>query len=271
MPHTGFSTTPPDWLAAARAHARQRPRQPRLPLWVNGQAVGSLVAHFLIDTGLSGRLGADCLLTKEERAGTAVWLLESPTQDASALMNRLAEALRDVGRCGPWRNEQLAVHAVDGSRIGTVERGAVRVLGIATQAVHLVGVAPDGHLWVQQRAADKANYPLRWDTLMGGMVSAQDTLAQALIDAGRDNLDPAWRLPMDEAYQDQLKSNFADIANIGGPKAGSVTAACFLSRFTAAYDWAHLDIAGTAWNSGKDKGATGRPVPLLTQYLINLG
>ena len=104
-----------------------------------------------------------------------------------------------------------------------------------------------------------------------GLFSKNDTLAEALIDAGRANLDPAWRMPMDDAYQDQLKSNFADIANIGGPKAGSVTAACFLSRFTSAYDWAHLDIAGTAWSSGKDKGATGRPVPLLVQYLINLG
>jgi 8-oxo-dGTP pyrophosphatase MutT (NUDIX family) len=92
----------------------------------------------------------------------------------------LADALRDAGRSGPWRNEQLAVQAVDGSRIGTVERGAVRVLGIATLAVHLVGVAPDGRLWVQQRAANKANYPLHWDTLMGGMVSAQDSLEQAL-------------------------------------------------------------------------------------------
>ncbi len=70
-------------------------------------------------------------------------------------------------------------------------------------------------------------------------------------------------------YQEQLKSNFADFANIGGRPAGAVTAACFLSRFTAQYRWAHLDIAGVAWKSGKDKGATGRPVPLLTQFLID--
>lgn len=175
-----FAPQPPTWLAAARTAMQAPPRKPRLPLWVNGQAVGSLVEHFLIDTGIAGRLGGDALLSKRERSGTAVWLLESATQDATTLMGRLADALRDAGRSGPWRNEQLAVQAVDGSRIGTVERGAVRVLGIATLAVHLVGMAPDGRLWVQQRAANKANYPLHWDTLMGGMVSAQDSLEQAL-------------------------------------------------------------------------------------------
>ena len=179
-PSSFFAPEPPAWLAAARVAMHQPPRTTRLPLWVNGRAVGSLVEHFLIDTGISGRLGGDSLLSKQERSGTAVWLLESPTQDGTALLNRLADALRAAGRSGPWRNEQLAVVAADGSRIGTVERGAVRVLGIATQAVHLVGTAPGGHLWVQQRAADKANYPLHWDTLMGGMVSAQDTVAQAL-------------------------------------------------------------------------------------------
>ena len=175
-----FAPEPPTWLAAARRAMQSPPRKPRLPLWVNGQAVGSLVEHFLIETGIAGRLGGDALLSKRERSGTAVWLLESPTQDATMLMGRLADALRDAGRSGPWRHEQLAVQAVDGSRIGTVERGAVRVLGIATLAVHLVGIAPDGRLWVQQRAANKANYPLHWDTLMGGMVSAQDSLDQAL-------------------------------------------------------------------------------------------
>jgi leucyl aminopeptidase len=75
-------------------------------------------------------------------------------------------------------------------------------------------------------------------------------------------------MPLFEDYQEQLKSNFADMANIGGPPAGSITAACFLSRFTKKYHWAHLDIAGTAWKSGKEKGATGRPVSLLSHFLI---
>lgn len=102
-----------------------------------------------------------------------------------------------------------------------------------------------------------------------GLFSKDDALAEALLAAGRQAQDTAWRMPLDDAYQEQLKSNFADIANIGGPQAGAVTAACFLSRFTKAYPWAHLDIAGTAWRGGKDKGATGRPVPLLMQYLLN--
>lgn len=102
-----------------------------------------------------------------------------------------------------------------------------------------------------------------------GLFSTDDALADALLAAGKQALDPAWRMPLDDAYQEQLKSNFADMANIGGPPAGAVTAACFLSRFTKSYSWAHLDIAGTAWRGGKDKGSTARPVPLLVQYLLN--
>jgi len=101
-----------------------------------------------------------------------------------------------------------------------------------------------------------------------GLFSKDDELAAQLLAAGKAVNDPAWRLPLDQAYQEQLKSNFADVANIGGAPAGSVTAACFLARFTDKYRWAHLDIAGTAWRSGKDKGATGRPVPLLVQFLL---
>ena len=81
--------------------------------------------------------------------------------------------------------------------------------------------------------------------------------------------DRAWPMPIWDDYQKQLDSNFADIANIGGPAGGSITAACFLSRFAKSFAWAHLDIAGTAWHSGAAKGATGRPVPLLMQYLLD--
>ncbi len=101
-----------------------------------------------------------------------------------------------------------------------------------------------------------------------GLFSEDEGLVDALTKAGRASLDTVWRLPLDAAYQEQLKSNFADIANIGGRPAGSVTAACFLSRFTEKYKWAHLDIAGTAWKSGAAKGSTGRPVPLLVNFLL---
>jgi len=94
-------------------------------------------------------------------------------------------------------------------------------------------------------------------------------LIDGLIKSGQQIEDKIWELPLWDEYQDQLKSNFADMANIGGRDAGTITAACFLSRFTRDYKWAHLDIAGTAWKSGEDKGATGRPVPLLTQYILN--
>ncbi|MGL4766859.1 MAG: leucyl aminopeptidase [Formosimonas sp.] len=102
-----------------------------------------------------------------------------------------------------------------------------------------------------------------------GLFANDDDLAHELQAAGKTQRDTAWRMPLDEAYHEQLKSNFADMGNIGGMPAGSVTAACFLSRFTQNYPWAHLDIAGTAWKSGAAKGATGRPVALLSQFIFN--
>ena len=95
-----------------------------------------------------------------------------------------------------------------------------------------------------------------------------DELAAEILRRGTESGDRAWQLPLWDEYQELLKSNFADMGNIGGRFAGTITAACFLSRFTKAYKWAHLDIAGTAWVSGEAKGATGRPVPLLAAFLI---
>jgi leucyl aminopeptidase len=100
-----------------------------------------------------------------------------------------------------------------------------------------------------------------------GLFANNDELAAELVAAGNAAWDRAWHLPMFDDYQEMLKSNFADIPNIGSRAGGSITAACFLSRFTKAYPWAHLDIAGTAWKSGPEKGATGRPVALLTHFL----
>ena len=100
-----------------------------------------------------------------------------------------------------------------------------------------------------------------------GLFSNQDGLARDLLAAGEEVGDRAWHMPLWDEYQEQLKSPFADMANIGGRPGGSVTAACFLSRFAKSYDWAHLDVAGTASKGGKEKGSTGRPVPLLVQFL----
>jgi len=102
-----------------------------------------------------------------------------------------------------------------------------------------------------------------------GLLSNNEALATKILEAGQKSGDRAWQLPLWEEYDEQLKSPFADMANIGGREAGTITAACFLGRYTKEYTWAHLDIAGTAWQSGAEKGATGRPVPLLTQYLID--
>jgi leucyl aminopeptidase len=101
-----------------------------------------------------------------------------------------------------------------------------------------------------------------------GLFSPDDALAGALLAAGEAAFDPAWRLPLDEAYDESLKSHFADVANIGGRAAGAVTAAKFLQRFAGKLRWAHLDIAGTGWKSGAAKGATGRPVPLLVHFVL---
>lgn len=103
---------------------------------------------------------------------------------------------------------------------------------------------------------------------VSGLFTTDDQLAGEIEKAGQSAQDRAWRMPLWDDYQSQLDSNFADIANIGGRAGGAITAACFLARFTKKYNWAHLDIAGTAWKSGKEKGGTGRPVPLLTHFLL---
>lgn len=101
-----------------------------------------------------------------------------------------------------------------------------------------------------------------------GMMSNHNPLAHELLNVSKQSGDRAWQLPLWDEYQEMLDSPFADMTNLGGRPAGTITAACFLSRFTKKYHWAHLDIAGTAWKGGKDKGATGRPVPMLTQFLL---
>jgi leucyl aminopeptidase len=102
-----------------------------------------------------------------------------------------------------------------------------------------------------------------------GLFSSDDALAQSIQSAGEASGDNCWRMPLDDDYAEGLKSRFADVANVAGRQAGSVTAAKFLQRFASKYPWAHLDIAGTAWRSGAAKGATGRPVALLLQYLLS--
>ena len=102
-----------------------------------------------------------------------------------------------------------------------------------------------------------------------GLMSYDDTLSDEIVNAGINASDRAWRLPLSEDYAEQLKSNFADFANVGGRDGGAITAGCFLGKFTDGLKWAHLDIAGTAWKSGQKKGATGRPVPMLSEFVLS--
>ncbi len=157
------------------------------------------------------------------------------------------------------------------------------VTSMSGQTIEVLNTDAEGRLIL----ADALTYAERYEpeavvdiaTLTGAMVIAlghvasglfsnNDALARALLAAGDDAYDRAWQLPLWEDYQDGLASNFADFANIAGRAGGSITAACFLSRFARKFDWAHLDIAGTAWKDGKEKGATGRPVPLLATWLL---
>ncbi|MCL2309555.1 MAG: leucyl aminopeptidase [Proteobacteria bacterium] len=158
------------------------------------------------------------------------------------------------------------------------------VSSMSGQTIEILNTDAEGRLLL----ADALTYAERYDpeavvdiaTLTGAMVVGlghvasgvfgnNEALVRALVTAGDDAADRAWAMPLWDEYHDALKSNFADVANVGGRAAGSITAACFLSRFAKKYHWAHLDIAGVAWKEGKEKGATGRPVPLLVNWLLN--
>jgi leucyl aminopeptidase len=166
---------------------------------------------------------------------------------------------------------------------GTATKPGDIVTSMSGQTIEILNTDAEGRLIL----CDALTYAERFDpaavidiaTLTGacvialghvatGMYANQDDLSAELESAGHAIWDRVWRMPLWDDYQEQIKSPFADMANIGGRPAGSVTAACFLARFAGKYPWAHLDIAGTAWKSGRDKGSTGRPVPLLTSFLM---
>lgn len=163
----------PGWVAALRAEADRPPLRPRVPLWWQGSAIGSVEPDLLNEMRLQPPSGGRIPLQKSEHG----WHLEG---ELTATLAQLAVALRVAGIAHAWRDEQLAVTDEAGRVLGTVERAVVRPLGIATRAVHLLGFAPDGRQWVQLRALTKPNDPGLWDTLMGGMVPACDSVAQAL-------------------------------------------------------------------------------------------
>jgi 8-oxo-dGTP pyrophosphatase MutT (NUDIX family) len=154
------------WLSACERRNRQPPVATRRALVLQGHTVGS-VAPLVWD--MLTREGLDAL-------------------DMNTALDLAARQLHQGGFCGVWRNEFLSVRNPERQVVGRVERGAVRVLGVATEAVHLVGLAPDGHVWLQQRAFDKANDPGQWDTLMGGMVAHGETTVDTLVRETREEV-----------------------------------------------------------------------------------
>ncbi len=191
--------------------------------------------------------------------------------------------MQSVARMALPINLTVIVPATENMPGGNASRPGDIVTSMSGQTIEILNTDAEGRLIL----CDALTYAERFDpdtvidvaTLTGacvvalagvasGLFANKDSLARDLLEAGEDAHDRAWHMPLWDDYQDLLKSPFADMANIGGRWGGAITAACFLSRFTKKYDWAHLDIAGTAWKSGADKGATGRPVPLLTHYLM---
>jgi leucyl aminopeptidase len=192
--------------------------------------------------------------------------------------------VRAIARMGLPVNLVAVVPAVENMPGGNATRPGDVVISMSGQTIEILNTDAEGRLIL----ADALTYAERFEpscvidvaTLTGacvialghvasGLMANDDGLATELLRSGEDAGDRAWRLPMFDEYQDQLKSNFADMSNLGGRPAGTITAACFLGRFAKAYKWAHLDIAGTNALSGDAKGATGRPVPLLAEFVIN--
>ncbi len=180
-------------------------------------------------------------------------------------------------------NLKVIIPATENMPGGNATRPGDIVTSLSGQTIEILNTDAEGRLilcdaltyaerFEPQTVIDVATLTGACVVALGGVASGlfanKDGLARELLEAGEDASDRAWHMPLWDDYQEQLKSPFADMGNIGGRSAGAITAACFLSRYTKKFDWAHLDIAGTAWKSGSDKGATGRPVPLLAYFLM---
>ena len=192
--------------------------------------------------------------------------------------------LRAVAELAPKVNVVGLIAACENLPSGSALKPGDVITSLSGQTIEVLNTDAEGRLVL----CDALTYAERFDpavvvdmaTLTGacvvalghhnsGLFTADDELAGDLLAAGRDALDPCWRMPLEDEYDEALKSNFADMANVGPRAGGAITAAMFLRRFTGKYRWAHLDIAGTAWKSGAAKGGTGRPVPLLTHFVLS--
>ncbi len=192
--------------------------------------------------------------------------------------------MRAIAQIKPKVNLTVVVPAVENMPAHNASKPGDVVTSMSGQTIEILNTDAEGRLILCDALTyvEKYNPEVVIDvaTLTGaviialgkhntGLMSNDQSLADEITTASKSAVDGVWQLPIEDEYDEQLKSNFADMGNIGGREAGTITAACFLSRFTKDYRWAHLDIAGTAWVSGAKKGATGRPVPLLTQFVLN--
>jgi leucyl aminopeptidase len=190
-----------------------------------------------------------------------------------------------LGELQPEINVVAVVPACENMPSGTATRPGDIVTTMSGKTVEILNTDAEGRLIlcdaITYARRFKPRYLLDVATLTGacviavghlytGLFSNNESLADMLLEAGKRSLDPAWRLPADEEYGDALKSNFADFANAGTREGGASIAANYLSRFVEDTPWAHLDIAGVAWKVNAEKGATGRVVPLLSDFLLNL-
>jgi leucyl aminopeptidase len=192
--------------------------------------------------------------------------------------------MRTIATIKPKINLTMVVPTVENMPAHNASKPGDVVMSMSGQTIEILNTDAEGRLIL----CDALTYVAKFNpqvvidtaTLTGavivalgkhhcGLMANNQDLADDLIKAGKESLDTVWQLPLDTEYDELLKSNFADMGNIGGREAGTITAGCFLARFAQDYHWAHLDIAGTAWVSGAKKGATGRPVPLLTQYILD--
>ncbi len=192
--------------------------------------------------------------------------------------------LRAIAEIKPHLNLVCLVPTCENLPSGTAIKPGDVVTSLSGQTIEILNTDAEGRLILCDALAYaerfKPSVVVDVATLTGacvialghhnsGLFTADDALAEQLLAAGREALDPLWRMPLEDEYDEALKSNFADMANVGPRAAGAITAAMFLRRFTGKYRWAHLDIAGTAWKSGAQKGSTGRPVPALTQFVLS--
>jgi leucyl aminopeptidase len=192
-------------------------------------------------------------------------------------------ALLAVAMLKPKLNLVVLVPATENMPSGRAVKPGDVVKSLSGQTIEILNTDAEGRLIL----CDALTYAARWKpkvvvdvaTLTGacvialghhhsGLFTADEAIAARMAEAASASLDPCWRMPLDDEYDEALKSNFADMGNVGGRPGGAITAAMFLKRYTGAYPWAHLDIAGTAWKGGPHKGATGRPVGLLTHFVL---